>query len=625
MCAKMKASNQMMDTASLPHWDMSVVYPGLDSPAFEAGFRSAVAAIDRLEVLFDANGLGRGEPVRIDPAQLAEHEVSLFELVLEQVNSTMEQVNELVSYVNGFVRTDSRNALAQARLSQIQLQGVRLNKLGARLTAWLGTLPVDALAARSQAAAEHVYALHKAHVEARHLLTPGEEELAAELSPTGGSAWSKLYGNYASQLIVPVPLEGGTQKLPMSSVRNLAYHPDRRVRRAAFVAELAGWEDASVPIAAALNGIKGEVNTLVRRKRWESALETTLFQNNMDRDSLEAMMVAAQESFPDFRRYLQTKAKVLGVPKLAWYDMFAPIATNSRVWSYDEGAAFVVEQFGAFSDKMQALARRAFQENWIDAEPRPGKRDGAFCMKLRKGESRILVNYKNDFTAVRTLAHELGHAYHNLNLAHRTVTQRVTPMTLAETASIFCETLVKNAALDQVGPEEQFIILEASLQGACQVVVDISCRFLFENAVFQRRWERELSADEFCDLMLDAQRQTYGDGLDVEQLHPYMWAAKPHYYNPNRSFYNYPYMFGLLFALGLYARYQEAPDAFRDHYDDLLSSTGMYPAAELAAHFGMDIRTPDFWRSSLDVIRADIARFEHVVWSMEGNSNKREK
>jgi pepF/M3 family oligoendopeptidase len=597
----------------LPHWDMSVVYPGLDSPAFEAGFRRSVEAIDRLQALFDENGIGAAAASLIDPEALEQSQIDLFERVLGQINETMKEVNELAAYISGFVATDSRNTLAQAKMSQVQLQGVRLSKLSSRLTAWLGLLPVDQLTARSSIAAAHAYALEKAQIEAEHLLTPAEEDLAAELSPTGGSAWSKLYNNFTSQLVVTVPLDGEEKRLPMSSVRNLAYHKDRLIRRTAYAAELEAWEKASVPVAAALNGIKGEVNTLVQRRGWGSALSTAIFQNNMDQASLDAMLVAAREAFPDFRRYLRAKARVLKVDKLAWYDIFAPIAQNGRVWSYDEGAAFIEEQFGTFSEKMQTLARRAFTEHWIDAEPRPGKRDGAFCMKLRRDESRILSNYKNDFTAVKTLAHELGHAYHNLNLAHRTVTQSVTPMTLAETASIFCETIVKNAALAQVDADEQFMILETSLQGACQVVVDITCRFLFEQSVFDRRWQRELSSDEFCDLMLDAQRQTYGDGLDESQLHPYMWAAKPHYYSTSRSYYNFPYMFGLLFALGLYTRYQEDPDRFRADYDDLLSSTGMFPAAELAARFDIDIQTPDFWRGSLDVIRADVDRFEKVV------------
>jgi oligoendopeptidase F len=234
-------------------------------------------------------------------------------------------------------------------------------------------------------------------------------------------------------------------------------------------------------------------------------------------------------------------------------------------------------------------------------------------MSLRADESRVFANFRPAFPGVSTLAHELGHGYHNLNLASRTMLQRQTPMTLAETASIFCETIIRNAALERGTPAEQVEILEASLQGSCQVVVDIISRFLFERRVFERRRERELSVDELNALMLEAQRDTYGDGLDQALLHPYMWAVKQHYYSVGRSFYNFPYMFGLLFGLGLYARYQRDPDDFRRGYDELLSSTGLADAATLAARFGIDIRSGEFWRESLAIVRADIDRFEALV------------
>jgi oligoendopeptidase F len=262
---------------------------------------------------------------------------------------------------------------------------------------------------------------------------------------------------------------------------------------------------------------------------------------------------------------------------------------------------------------MRDFAARAFRERWIDAEPRPGKRDGAFCMRLRADESRILSNYEPSFKSVSTLAHELGHAYHNTHLARQPELNRSTPMTLAETASIFCETIVRKAAMASASPAEQVEILEGALMNSGQVVVDITSRFLFEQAVFEGRAARELSVDELCALMRDAQLDTYGDGLDPAALHPFMWAAKPHYYSAGNSFYNYPYMFGLLFGLGLYARYQSDPAGFKAGYDDLLASTGLADAATLARRMEVDIRSIDFWRASLGTIRADVDRFEALA------------
>ena len=340
-----------------------------------------------------------------------------------------------------------------------------------------------------------------------------------------------------------------------------------------------------------------------------------LHVNRIDEATLAAMLGAAERAFPDFRRYLRAKARALGLPALAWYDLFAPVGGGDEHerWGYAKSREFILENFGSYSGRMREFAARAFREGWIDAEPRPGKVDGAFCMWLRNDESRILANFEPSYGAMSTLAHELGHAYHNLNEAGLTPLQRGTPMTMAETASIFCETVVKEAALGTASPAEQLTILEASLQDNCQVVVDISSRFRFERNVFAGRAERELSIDELNELMLQAQRDTYGDGLDGAALHPYMWAVKGHYYSTGTSFYNFPYMFGLLFGLGVYARSKDDPESFRAQYDDLLASTGRADAATLAARLGIDLREPAFWDASLGLVRADIDRFEELV------------
>jgi pepF/M3 family oligoendopeptidase len=498
-------------------------------------------------------------------------------------------------------------------MSELQQHLVRFSQLSTRLTAWIGSLDVEALITRSSLANEHVFMLREAKIEATHLMSPTEEALSTEMNVVSGSAWSKLHSNLTSQLSIPIEIEGEARELPMSMIRNLAFDPDRNVRKRAYEAEIEGWARAALPLAAALNSIKGEVNLLSRRRGWESPLEASLFGNSINRQTLDAMLSAARATFPTLRRYLQTKARMLGVSQLAWYDMFVSVGKSERVYEFDEARDFIVEQFGTFSDRLAGFAARAFRERWIDAEPRKGKTDGAFCISIRGDESRVLSNFKPAYSGMSTLAHELGHGYHNLNLAHRTPLQRGHPMTLAETASIFCETIVRQAALKQVSRQEQLAILEESLQDGCQLVIDISSRFLFEQRFFEQRRQRELSIDEIKELMLQAQRDTYGDGLDEATLHPYMWAVKGHYYSTGRSYYNYPYMFGLLFGLGLYARYQQDPEQFKQGYDELLSSTGMADAATLAARFGIDLSTEAFWTASLDVIRKEVEQFEQLI------------
>lgn len=585
---------------------MSVPFSSLESPEFAAASADFCQDLDALTDQFDAAHIDKLAKPGGAPVQL-------FEEAFGAYNQLYESAGTLRAYIVGYTAVDSRNDFAQARMSEYQRQAQRLSLLGTRLTAWIGDLDVEALILASGMAADHAFLLRRSAEQAKHLMSPAEESLASELNLSGGSAWTNLQGTFASQLTVKVEIDGVEESMPMSAARNLAYHNDRAVRKAAYEAELEVWDRASVPIAAALNGVKGEVSTLSRRRGWSSVRDASLFDNGIDQSVLDAMLGAAQDAFPDFRRYFRAKAKVLGLETLAWYDLFAPITGEGRAWTYTESARFIVEQFNSFSERMGAFAQRAFAENWIDAEPRTGKRDGAFCMRLQGDESRILTNFKPTYPGLNTLAHELGHGYHGHTLAGRTPLQRAYPMTLAETASIFCETIVRRAALQTVGAQEQFNILESSLMGAAQVTVDITSRFLFEQAVFDQRTKRELSVNEFKAIMLDAQAQTYGDAVDPDLRHPFMWAVKPHYYYSTRSFYNYPYMFGLLFGLGLYARYQEDADAFRANYDDLLSSTGLASAPDLAARFGFDLRDPAFWTASFDVLRADIGRFEALV------------
>ncbi len=598
----------MTTAQKLPHWDMSIIYPSLESPEFAQAFTGVVNTINDLGTLFDAHNIKEQTALTVDASV-----ISTFETIVEHYNATADMVRTVGVYISCIVSTDSRNDLAQAKMSELRQALVLFSQLGTRFTAWIGSLDVEALIAQSTVARDHAHALRNAKIEATHLMSPAEETLASELNTTGGSAWSKLHGNITSQLSIPFEVDGQTQHLPMSEIRNLAFDANRDVRQRAYEAELAGWQQAALPLAAALNSIKGEVNVLARHRKWESPLAEALFDSSIDSQTLDAMMSAARESFPDFRRYLHAKARALNLPRLAWYDLFAPVGTSDKVWTFDEASSFIVQQFGTYSQRLSDFAARAFREHWIDAEPRPGKRDGAYCTSIRTDESRVFANFKPAFGGVSTLAHELGHGYHNLNLAQRTPLQRSLPMTLAETASIFCETIITHAALKDANKQEQIAILEESIQGSCQVVVDITSRFLFEQRVFEQREKRELSIDELKAIMLETQRETYGDGLDETQLHPYMWAVKGHYYSTGRSYYNYPYMFGLLFGLGLYARYQQDPETFKQGYDNLLSSTGLADAATLAAQFGIDLRTEAFWRASFDIIRQDIAQFEKLV------------
>ena len=587
-----------------PRWRTDDLYPGLDSADYAAAIRDLGERITALGELFDRLGIARGEQPAAPQAA--------FEEALNALNELMERQRPIQAYASAFFTTDTRSDLAQARMSELTTLTQPLSPLFTRFQGWLGGLDQGALLAASELARAHAYTLERARHAAQHQMSSAEEELASQLNASSKAGWDKLHGNLSSLLSAEV--EGVTQsgeRLPITAIRNLASDPSGQVRAAAYRAELTVWQSAETALAAAMNGVKGTVGVLNRRRGYTSALEPTLTANSIDAPTLAAMQRAVAESFPDFRRYFAAKARALGHPdgRLPWADLFAPLGDPGREWSYPAASAFVEQSFRSYSDRLGDFAARAFREDWLDVPTREGKRGGAFCMGWRRGESRILLNYARSLDSVSTLAHELGHGYHNLCLKERTPLQAATPMTLAETASIFCETVVQHSALKGIQGAERLYVLETALLGQAQVVVDIHSRFLFESQVFTAREKRDLSAAELCSLMEDAQRATYGDALS--SLHPYMWAVKPHYYGS--SFYNYPYTFGLLFGLGLYARYQQDPDGFRAQYDELLSRTGMGDAASLAAEFGIDTRDEGFWRGSLDVIRASIAEYERLV------------
>src|SRR5215212_10453637 len=362
-----------VETNELPRWDLGALFPGLESPEFAEGFDRLLTGIDHLINLFDEVGITATPAGRSETAPLAD-----FEQVLNALNDVSQQLESMGSYLYACISTDSRNELAQARFSQFQERAVALDKLQTRYTAWVGTLPIEELVEHSAVGAEHAFPLRQLHAAARHLMSEEAEALAAELSPSSGGAWAKLHDNLTSQISAKVELEGREQTLPMSAIRNLAMNQDRDLRHRAWQAELGAWEAHALPIAAALNGVKGQVLTLGARRDWADPLDESLFWSAIDRDILDVMVEEARAAFPDFRRYLRLKARLLGTAELGWYDLFAPVGDAGRTWTWQEATRFVEDQFGAYSDRLRGLARRAFAEHWIDAGPRPGKVGGAY-------------------------------------------------------------------------------------------------------------------------------------------------------------------------------------------------------------------------------------------------------
>jgi len=596
----------MTDTL-LPRWSVADVHESFESRSFVDAMERTGANVARLEAQFEEHNIRA-----VDARKPTQQDGEAANKIITAMNETVKESEILGAYVYATVSTDTRDEKAQGLLSELEVVDSRLAPLLARLADWVASLGADDLAKVSEVAREHLGPLQRLQARAEHQMSEIEEGFYAELSTTGSSAWSRLQGDITSQLTVEVHLPDGSKTLPITAVRGMSSHSDVRVRKAAYDAEMRAWPTVAMPCAAAMNSIKGEANAVNRRRHWASPLDASLYGNSVSRKTFDAMQSAVTASLPDFRRWMNVRAKLHGDKNgLSWWNLFAPLNVAPSQISWDQGVNLVRGAFAAYSDNLAHLVDRSLAEKWIDAGPREGKVGGAFCMSFVDDRSLVLLNWSGSVDSAQTTAHELGHAYHNTQLADRTPLQKRLPMALAETASIFCETLVVEEGLSRLSGDARLALLDTDLGGANQVVVDIHSRFLFETEVFARRQRRTLGVNELNEMMLEAQAQAYGNGIDQTTAHPHMWVLKPHYYGSH--FYNWPYTYGLLFGLGLYAQYSRDPERFRGGYDTVLSRAGMDTAEQLGQAFNLDVSDESFWTASLDVLRARMVDYEKLA------------
>lgn len=457
-----------------------------------------------------------------------------------------------------------------------------------------------------------------------HQMEAKEEALANDLQRFGGDAWSKLHEQIISNMI-----DKETGKT-FNQLRNDAYSPDRNLRKESYYKEIALLEQNQIAISSALNNIKGATNSLNKKRNWgeseNGAINRSLFSSRLSNKSLKSLISAMEEAIPMWQEYLLEKANILNLKdengnpeKCSFYDIFAPIEfetskeESTSNWTYNEAKEFITNEFYKFSSDMGDFVKNAFEENWIDAEIRKGKVGGAFCIDFPLQKvSRVLTNFSGTTSDVITLVHELGHAYHHHCIKELDYNLSSYPMTLAETASIFAETMVTNSMLKSASNLEKAKLIEMHLSDSCQTLLDILSRFYFEKSVFEQRKDKELGAEDFCQLMLDAQNKTYGNSL-TDIKHPYLWAVKTHYYSPELDFYNYPYAFGQLFSLGLYSQYKNNPQEFPKKYQKLLQNTGMMSCEEVCKLAGFDITTKEFWLSGIKEIQKEFEEWKECL------------
>lgn len=579
------------------NWDLTVFYKDFDDPEFKND-------LARLPKEIDAFTAAIAAPAEDEVRKLVSlvHQEEALSCLFERL-SMMIELNFAV---------DANNKLANAALAPLMRANMDSSLAANAFSRYLASLDnLDAIIDADDELKARAFALREAAEDAKHQLPEALEKPVLKMQLSGGEAFSHLRDKLDATLLV----DYDGKQIPLSAVRALAYDGDADTRRRAYEAELASYKKIELPMSFCLNNIKAEGETMAALKGYKGVLDMALAHSRMDEKTLEAMWTAIREALPEVREYFKAKGRLLGHENgLPFYDLFAPVGQSTRTYTVEEARALLLDLFGKFCPEMGEMMRAAFDEGWIDMFPREGKSGGAFCSGYyAKNISRVMTNFAGSASDVSTLAHELGHAFNNRMLHHKPIMMTETPMPLAETASTFNETLLISQLLKTATPEEELTLLDSCLTEQTQTMVDIYSRFLFEQKVVAAQADHALDVDELKETMLWAQEQSYGDGLDPEYRHPYMWACKSHYYSTGVHFYNFPYAFGGLFARGLYARYEKEGEAFVPVYCDLLSRFGSDTIANVTASVGIDVTTPDFWREAVESVLVQVRRFVELA------------
>ena len=579
-------------------WNLDILYGGFDTPEYLNDYKE-------LEGLVESMPKFNEEASALDGTELCKKYVALNEKI-------SYLTSKLAIYANLCYSVNTKDTDAASWLGKVMDLMSATAAPDAALRKKVAALDIDKIIAECPELAEFSYYLGNIKRDSKYLLGDGEEAVFAKMAISGASAWSDLQSSLTSS--VKVNYDG--KEIGLSSVRNLAYSPDAETRKKAYEAELNCYGSIKDSVAFALNSIKLQVINECEMRGYASPLDKALYQSRMKRETLEALIGAMEEYLPVFRKYLKAKAYALGHEgSLPWYDLFAPMGKSEGSYTVEDAKNYLLSIFSKFDPELHDMVKCAFENAWIDFYPRDGKVGGAFdCGVPSAKESRVLTNFDGSFSDIVTLAHELGHSFHDRQVFANSVLNQDYSMPVAETASTFNEVLVMATAISEAkSKDEKLALIENQLMDACQIITDIYSRYTFESMVFENRKNEFMDADRMCDLMIKAQKKAYGDGLDENVMHPYMWLCKGHYYSGGLSFYNYPYAFGGLFARGLYAKYLEEGSTFVATYKKLLRATGISDVEDAALIAGIDLTDKEFWRKGLSVIADEIDEFCELV------------
>lgn len=583
-------------------WDLASIFKG-GSTSEE--FKQFVQETDRLLAELDRS-LGDSD-ASID--QLEKH--------LHNAQDYMQRTRQAGAFISCLTAQDVKDKQATLWLGKITEQSTKLQTIWGALEEELGTLTEEqwnGLVTRSSLMGV-AFNLEERRQLVKEKLPPAEEKIAAELAIDGYHAWGNVYNEAVGRMQIPFEENGEEKLLSAGQLQNRLNSPDRTVRQRAFDASEQAWQKESDLFASTLNHLAGFRLNLYRARGWDNVLKEPLAINRMKEETLQTMWETITENKPRLYQFMERKASLLGVKKLALHDVHAPLPVKGDASiSYEDACDLIIKHFKTFSPKLATFTEGALRDGWVEAEDRAGKRPGGFCTSFPLSkQSRIFMTYDGTMANVATLAHELGHAYHGYCLKEMDPLAQRYAMNVAETASTFAETIIADALVKEAPAEDvKLALLENKISRSLAFFMNIHARFLFETRFYEARKEKLLSAEELNQLMEEAQQEAYGNQLD--SYSPTFWASKLHFHITGVPFYNFPYTFGFLFSLGIYKKALEAGRSFEDDYIALLQDTASMEVEELAQkHLQADLTAKKFWQDAIDLVLADVDEFMELT------------
>lgn len=583
-------------------WDLESFFKGgSSSEEFTAHLQLAQAKVEQFKELVSA----------WVPGTLTQDKVKLAEIIesFETVTKKVRQAGAFVSCLQAQNTADKKAAELRGKVTVLSadFQSV-LTELDQKLTAieeedWSEIIKTEKLEALS-------FVLTERRQKAQEMLSKEEETLINALSIDGYHGWGQLYDIIVGSIKVPFEENGERKDLSVGQAANKFSDSDRNVRKNIFEAWENTWGDKADYLAKTLNHLAGFRLNVYKQRGWDEVLKEPLAVNRMSKETLEMMWKVISDYKAPLVKFLDRKASLLGLEKLSWYDLDAPLGEAKAKISYQQGAEFILEQFSKFGDEMTSFAKMAFEEDWIEAEDRPGKMPGGFHTFFpESSQSRIFMTYSGTPSNVSTLAHELGHGFHTYAMRDLHTLNRNYAMNVAETASTFAEMIVSDAAVKNAKTrDEKLALLEDKVQRSVALLMNIHARFLFETRFYEERKTGLVSTERLNALMEEAQKEAYGDAL--AEYHPHFWASKLHFYITGVPFYNFPYTFGYLFSLGIYAQALEEGKGYEEKYIALLKDTASMTVEELAEkHLHVDLTQPEFWEKGVQLCMDDVEEF----------------